>query len=71
MEEITSGKYGGGVFTIFPSTLKTTLPTKITNIEFHYDAWLKVEGAGEVKSGNIVNAKTGAPWEGEILVPGE
>jgi len=73
IEEITSGKYGGGVFTIFPSTFKTTLPTEITNIEFHYnpyDAWLKVEGAGEVKSEHITNAKTGAQWEGEILVPG-
>ena len=73
IEEITSGKYGGGVFTIFPSMLKTTLPTEITNVEFHYDSydwWIKVEGAGEVKSGHILNAKTGAEFEGEILVPG-
>lgn len=73
IEEITSGKHGGGVFTIFPSTFKTTLPTEITNIDFHYDsydAWLTVEGAGEVRSEHIVNAKTGEPWEGEILVPG-
>jgi len=73
LEEITSGNYGGGVFTIFPSTFKTTLPTEITNIKFHYDpydAWFTVEGAGEVRSRHIVNAKTGAAWEGEILVPG-
>ena len=73
IEEITSGKHGGGVFTIFPSTLKTTLPTEIANIEFHYssyDAWFKVEGAGEARSEHIRNAKTGATWEGEILVPG-
>ena len=73
LEEITSGKYGGGVFSIFPSTFKSILPTEITNIEFHYDpynGWLKVEGAGEVKSVHIVNAKTGAAWEGEILMPG-
>jgi len=73
IEEITSGKYGGGVFTIFPSTFKTTLPTEITNIDFHYDpydAWFTVEGAGEVRSEHIVNGKTGEPWEGEIFVPG-
>lgn len=73
IEEITSGKHGGGVFTIFPSTFKTTLPTEITSVEFHYhpyDAWFKVEGAGEVRSEHIKNAKTGVSWEGEILVPG-
>jgi hypothetical protein len=73
IEEITSGKHGGGVFTIFPSTFKATLPTEITEVELHYDpydAWLKVKGAGEVKSEHIVNAKTKAPWVGEILVPG-
>jgi hypothetical protein len=73
IEEITSGKYGGGVFTVFPSMLKTTLPTEITNVEFHYDpynAWIKVEGAGEVKFEHIKNAKTGAAFEGEIMVPG-
>jgi hypothetical protein len=73
IEEITSGQHGGGVFAIFPSTFKTTLPTEITNIDFHYDpydAWYKVEGAGEAKSHHIINAKTGRQWEGEILLPG-
>jgi hypothetical protein len=73
IEEITSGKYGGGVFTVFSSMLKTALPREITKVEFHYDpynAWMKVEGAGEVKSQHITNAKTGAAFEGEILVPG-
>jgi len=73
IEEIASGKYGGGVFTIFPSTLKEVRPTVVTNIEFHYhpyDSWFTVEGAGEVRSGHIVNAKTNEPWEGEIIVPG-
>jgi hypothetical protein len=73
IEEITSGEYGGGVFTVFSSMLKTALPTEITTVEFHYDpydAWMKVEGAGEVKSLHITNAKTGAAFEGEILVPG-
>ena len=72
IEEITSGKHGGGVFTVFPSTFKSTLPTTITKIEFHYhpyDAWFTVEGAGEVRSQHIKNAKTGADFEGEVLVP--
>ena len=73
IEEIVSGKYGGGVFTIFPSTFKTTLPTEVAKIDFHFDpyeGWFTVEGAGEVRSHHIVNAKTSAPWEGEIVVPG-
>ncbi len=71
IEEITSGKYGGGVFTIFPSTLKSTLPTAVTNIDFHYDsydAWFTVEGEGEVKSQHIANPVTGALFEGELLM---
>lgn len=73
IEAITSGQYGGGVFAIFPSTFSQTLPTEITDIAFHfdpYDAQLSVKGAGEVKSQHIVNAKTGVPWEGELLLPG-
>lgn len=73
IEAITNGKYGGGVFTIFPSTFKETLPTEITDIDFSYDpydAHFTVKGAGEVKSQHIINAKTGASWEGEILCPG-
>jgi hypothetical protein len=73
IEEITSGKHGGGVFTIFPSTFKKILPTEITDISFHwdaYDAHVEVKNAGEVKSQHIVNAKTGQEWEGEILLPG-
>ena len=73
IEEITSGKYGGGVFAIFPSTFKTTLPTEISNIEFHYDpydAWFTVEDAGEVRSQHISNPVTGDKMEGELLLPG-
>ncbi len=73
IEGITSGKHGGGVFTIFPSTLKESKATLVTNIEFHYDpydAFFTVEGAGEVKSQHIVNATTGDPMEAEILMPG-
>jgi len=73
IEEITSGKHGGGVFAVFPTTFKSTLPTEVTNIDFHYDpydAWFKVEGTGEVRSGHIVSTKTGAPLEAEVLLPG-
>lgn len=73
LEEIISGKYGGGVFSIFPSTFKSTLPTEITNISFHYDrydAWFTVEGAGEVRSQHIENPVTGDKFEGEIVLPG-
>lgn len=73
IEEITSGKHGGAIFAIFASTFKEVKPTVITTIEFHYDpydAWFSVEGAGEVRSGHILNPITNDPWEGEILVPG-
>ena len=73
IEQITSGKLGGGIFAIFPSTFTTVLPTEITDIEFSYDpydAFFKVKGAGEVRSEHIVNATSGQQFEGEILVPG-
>jgi hypothetical protein len=73
IEEIISGRHGGGVFTVFPSTFKEVRPTTVTNIEFHYDpydSWFTVEGAGEVRSGHIKNPISNEPWSGEILVPG-
>jgi hypothetical protein len=73
IEQIVSGKHGGGVFSIFPSTFKTVLPTEITNIAFHfspYEASFTVEGAGESKLEHIINAKTGANFEGEVVLPG-
>ncbi len=73
IEEITSGKHGGGVFMVFPSTLTETRPTVITDIEFEYDAydaWFTIEGAGRVKSQHIKNPITNESWEGEVLMPG-
>lgn len=73
IEEIVSGKHGGGVFTIFPSTFTTTLPTEQANINFNFaefDAWFTVEGAGESKLRHIVNEKTGADFKGEVILPG-
>lgn len=72
IEAITSGKYGGGVFAIFPSTFKSTLPTTLANIDFHYhpyDGWFTVEGAGEAKAEQIRNPVTGKLFEGELLLP--
>ncbi len=73
IEQITSGKFGGGVFAIFPSTFVETLPTEITDIEFHYDpydAHFSVKGAGQVQSQHIVNPVTGSQFEGEVHQPG-
>jgi hypothetical protein len=72
IDEITSGKHGGGIFAVFPSTLKTRMPVTTTRVEFHYhpyDAWFTVEGIGEAHSQHIRNAKTDAPFEGELLLP--
>jgi hypothetical protein len=73
IEEITSGKHGGGVFAIFPSTLAEMRPTVITEIEFEYDAynaWFTVEGAGRVTSKHIKNPVTHEEFEGEVVLPG-
>lgn len=73
IEEIVSGKNGGGVFTIFPSTFTTTLPTETANIDFNFsefEAWFTVEGAGEGRLQHIVNEKTGANFKGEVILPG-
>ena len=72
VEQIASGKVGGGVFAIFPTTVTEVLPTEITDIDFHYDpydAYFTVKGAGEVRSGHILNPITGDKFEGELLLP--
>jgi len=72
IEDITSGKHGGGVFAVFPTTFKSTLPTKIVKIDFHYhpyDGWFTVEGVGEVRSQHIKNPVSGDSFEGELLLP--
>ena len=72
MEEIWSGKYGGGIFEIFPKTFSKVHPTKVSKVEFHYagyDSWFKVEGVGEVHSEHMKNPVSGAPFEGEIVLP--
>ncbi|MEO6229814.1 MAG: DUF1326 domain-containing protein [Ferruginibacter sp.] len=73
IEEITSGKHGGGVFAIFPTTLKEARTTITTEINFEYgkyDAGFTVAGAGKVKSQHIKNAATNENFEAEIVLPG-
>jgi hypothetical protein len=72
IEEICSGRHGGGVFEIFPKTYSKVHPTKVTKVEFHYDganSWFKVPGITEVHSEHVTNPVTGDKFEGEILLP--
>ncbi len=72
VEEIFTGKYGGGAFEIFPHTLAKTHPTRIAKIEFVYDgqeSYFKVDGVGEVYSTHIKNPVTGEEFEGSIDLP--
>ncbi len=72
VEEIFSGKHGGGVFEIFPKTWTKKLPTKIVKVDFHYNgynSWFKVDGIGEVRSAYISNPVTGEKFKGQIVLP--
>lgn len=72
IEEITSGKHGGGIFAIFPTTVSKTLPTKITSIDWNfdsYDSWFTVEGVAEVHSEKIKNPVSGETMEASIVLP--
>lgn len=73
IREITGGKHGGGVFTVFPSTFAKAYPMKDAKISFKfkgYDSSFAVDGIGEVQSEHIQNPVTGAPFEGQIVLPG-
>ena len=73
IREITGGMHGGGVFTVFPSTLTKAYPMKEATIAFRYkgyDSSFAVEGIGEVQGEHIRNPATGAPFEAEIVLPG-
>ncbi len=72
MEEIFSGKNGGGVFTVFPNTWTKHLPTKVAKIDWKYDghdSWFRVDGVGEVRSAHIKNPVTGEEFEGSVSLP--
>ncbi len=73
VEEIFSGKHGGGGFEIFPKTLARKIPMKVTKIDFRfngYNSWFKVDGIGEVRSTYILNPVTGEKFKGEVVLPG-
>lgn len=73
IREITSGKHGGGVFTVFPSTFSKAYPMKPAKIDFRFkghDSAFAVDGVGEVRGEHIRNPVTGAPFEAHIVLPG-
>jgi hypothetical protein len=72
IEEITSGKHGGGVFEVFPKTFAKTLPIKRAKIDWKYGDYVasfKVDGVGEVQSDYILNPITGEKFSGEVVLP--
>ncbi|HLB67938.1 MAG TPA: DUF1326 domain-containing protein [Thermoplasmata archaeon] len=73
IEEIWSGKQGGGVFEVFPKTWTRVHMPKVVKVDFHYDgydSWFSVDGIGEVHSGHIKNPVSGLPFSGEVVLPG-
>ncbi len=72
IEEIASGKHGGGVWEIFPKTFAKVLPTKRAKIDWKYGEYVasfKVDGVGEVQSDYITNPVTGEKFVGEVVLP--
>ena len=72
LEEIASGRHGGGVWEIFPRTWSKVLPTKRAKIEWKYGEYVasfKVDGVGEVQSDYITNPVTGDKFVGEVVLP--
>ena len=72
LEEIASGKHGGGVWEIFPKTFAKAFPTKRARIDWKYGEYVasfKVDGVGEVQSDYIENPVTGEKFVGEVVLP--
>jgi len=56
IEEIHSGRHGGGIFEVFAPLIKTRYPTKLANIDFHFDgaqSWFRVDATIQVTSDTI------------------
>ena len=73
VEDLHTGKIGGGVFEIFPKTWSRTLSTKVAKIAWRfngYDSKFSVDGVGEVASSHIRNPVSGDTMEGQIVLPG-
>jgi hypothetical protein len=72
VNEITSGKHGGGAFEIFAKTFGKVYPTKQAKIHFDYkgvDSSFSVEGVGEVRSEAIRNPVSGEKFQGSVVLP--
>lgn len=72
IDQIGSGKQGGGAFEVYAKTLREAYPTETAKIEFVYDghkSWFKVEGVGEVHSEPIRNPITHQEFRGEVVLP--
>ncbi len=72
VEDLNTGKHGGGVFEIFPKTWTKVYPLKTAKIDWTFkghDSKFTVAGVGEVASAHIRNAVTNDPFEGEIRLP--
>ena len=71
VEAITSGKYGGGQFEIFPRLIEKSYPTKIAKIDFSLSGdkgRVKIGDIAEVKADQAVDV-TGSPFPSEISIP--
>lgn len=72
INQIGSGKHGGGVFEIFARTFREVYPIKSSKIEFVFDghkSWFKVDGVGEARSEPIRNPITQEEFQGEVVLP--
>ena len=73
IEELTSGKHGGGTFEIFPRMLSKVYPMKAAKIAWTfkgYDSKFTVAGVGEVASSHIRNPVTNDAFEAQVVLPG-
>jgi hypothetical protein len=73
VEDLNSGRHGGGAFEVFPKTFSKVYPTKTAKIEWTFrghDSRFAVAGFGEVASSHIRNPVTNEPFEGQIMLPG-
>ena len=72
INEIGSGKHGGGVFEIFAKTFAKIHPTRQVKIDFRYnghDSAFKVDGVGEAVSEPIRNPITKEEFRGQVQLP--
>lgn len=72
IEQIVSGKHGGGVWEVFAKTMAKELPIRQAKIDLSLDGYrsrFSVEGVGAVESDHILNPVTGAKFEGKVVLP--